>query len=88
VIFDFSYYLSHCVDDALHVQGTTQDPPPLHFDSIVRPLGLTILDAQETQKLVPPVYHDFLPLFLEKGLQWLPPKRPSIDHEINLKPDL
>jgi hypothetical protein len=46
-----------------------------------------VLDAQETQKFIPPEYHDFLPLFLEEGLRQLPPKCPDIDHEINLKPD-
>jgi hypothetical protein len=51
-------------------------------------LGYTVLDAQETWKVIPPEYYDFLPLFLEDGLQWLPPKRPSIDHEINLKHDI
>jgi predicted aspartyl protease len=31
VIFDSNYYLNHCLDDALHVQGTIQDPP--HYTS-------------------------------------------------------
>jgi hypothetical protein len=44
-------------------------------------------DTQETQKAIPPEYHDFLPLYLEEGLQWLLAKCPGIDHEINLKPD-
>jgi hypothetical protein len=46
----------------------TQDPPSLYLDSIARPLDSTVLDAQETQKVVPPQYHDFLLLFLEEGL--------------------
>jgi hypothetical protein len=50
-------------------------------------LGNTVLDAQEIQKVVPPEYHDFLLLFLEGGLRWLPPKRPNIDHEITPIPD-
>jgi hypothetical protein len=47
VIFYSNYCLSHCLDDALHVQGTTQDPPPRHLDLIARPLGHIVLDAQE-----------------------------------------
>jgi hypothetical protein len=46
-----------------------------------------MLDAQETQKVVLPEYHDFLLLFLKEGLWRLPLKRPGIDYEINLKPD-
>jgi hypothetical protein len=39
----------------------------MHLNSIARPLGHTMLEVQETQKVVPPEYHDFLPLFLEEG---------------------
>jgi hypothetical protein len=67
VIFDSSYCLSYCLDDALHIQGTIQDPSPLHLNSIARPLGHTVLDVQETRRVIPPEYHDFLPLFLEEG---------------------
>jgi hypothetical protein len=65
---DSSYCLGHCLDDILHIQGTTQDLPRLHLNSIARPLGLTVLDLQESQKVVPLEYQDFLPLFLEEGL--------------------
>jgi hypothetical protein len=44
-------------------------------------------DAQETQKVIPPKNHDFLPLFLEEESWQLPLKRLGINHEINLKPD-
>jgi hypothetical protein len=44
-------------------------------------------DAQETQKVIPPAYHDFLLLMLQEELRRLLPIRPGIDHEINLKPD-
>jgi hypothetical protein len=37
-----------------------------------------VLDAQETRKVIPPDYHDFLPLMLEEGLRQLPPKCPEI----------
>jgi hypothetical protein len=37
------------------------------MDSIGRPMDGTLLDAQETRKVIPPEYHDFLPLFLEEG---------------------
>jgi hypothetical protein len=46
-----------------------------------------VLDVQETWKVIPPEYHDFLPFFLEEGSRQLPLKYPGIDHEINLKPD-
>jgi hypothetical protein len=88
VTFDFNYCLSQCLHDTFHVQGKTQDPPSLHLDSIARHLGLLVLDAQKTQKVIPPKYHDFLPLFLEEGSQCLPPKRPDIDHGMNVQPDL
>jgi predicted aspartyl protease len=68
IMFNSNYCLSHCLDDALHVQVTTQDTPSLHLDSIARPLGHTVLDAQETRKVIPPEYHDFLRLFLDEGL--------------------
>jgi hypothetical protein len=54
---------------------------------MARPLDHMVLDAQETQKLMPPEYHDFQLLFLEEALWQLPPKHPGIDHEINLKLD-
>jgi hypothetical protein len=78
VIFDSNYCLNHCLD-ALYVQGTTQDPPPLHLDSIAGPLGHIVRDAQQTQKVISPEYHDFLPLFLEEGSRQLMPKHPDID---------
>jgi hypothetical protein len=87
LIFNPNYYLSHCFDDALQVQGTTRDLPQLHLNSIARPLGYTVLDVQETWKVISPEYHDFLPLFPEEGSRCLLPKRPSIDHEIHLKAD-
>jgi hypothetical protein len=67
VTFDFNYCLSHCLDNTLHVQGTIQDPAPWHLNAIVRPLDHTVLDAQETWKVIPPEYHNFLLLFLEEG---------------------
>jgi hypothetical protein len=75
------------MDDALYVQGTTQEPPPLYLNSTARPMGYTVLDAHETQKVIPPEDYNFLPLLREERLQWLLPKHPSTDHEINLKPD-
>jgi hypothetical protein len=65
----------------------TQDPPPLYPNFIARPLGYTVLDTQETQKVVALEYHDFLPLFLGDGSRQLPLKQPDIEYEINLQPD-
>jgi hypothetical protein len=39
-------------------------------------------------KVISPEYHDFLPLFLVEESQWILPKCPDIDHQINYKPDL
>jgi hypothetical protein len=87
LIFNSNYCLYHSLHDALHVQRTTQDPPPLYLDSIVRPLGHKVIDTQKTQKVIPPEYHDFLPHFLEEGSRPLALKRPGIDHKINFKHD-
>jgi hypothetical protein len=42
---------------------------------------------RKPRKPVLPEYYDFLPLFLEEGLQQLPPKCLDINYKINVKPD-
>jgi hypothetical protein len=69
VMFDSNYYLSYCLEDTIHVQGTIQDPPaPAHLNSITRPLSHLVLNVQETLKVIPHEYHNLFPLFLEEGL--------------------
>ena len=43
------------------------------------------MDEEEVLQVVPPEYHDFLPLFLEDESNKLPPHR-QWDHDIPLKP--
>jgi hypothetical protein len=40
----------------------------MYLNSIARPLGYTVLDAQETQKVVHSKYHDFIALFLKEEM--------------------
>jgi hypothetical protein len=58
----------------------------MNHNSVARTFGHTVLDLQETHKVVQPEYHDFLPLYLEEWWQQLLPKQPAINHEINHKP--
>jgi hypothetical protein len=88
VTFNSNYCLSHSLYNAILVQGTTLETPPLHLNSMARPLGHTMLDGQETRKVIPPACYNFLPLFLKEGSRRLPPKPPGIDHKINIKPNL
>ena len=48
-------------------------------------LGYNILDKDEVLQILPKQYHEFLPLFLEKTADQLPPHG-RFDHEIPLHP--
>jgi hypothetical protein len=65
----------------------THDLLLMHLNFIVKPLGHTFFDVQETQKVILSENHDFLPLFSEEGL-WSPLlKQSGIDHKITLQSD-
>lgn len=45
------------------------------------------LTDEELRGLVPPQFHDLLPLFSKREADKLPPHRPGVDHKIELKND-
>jgi hypothetical protein len=51
-----------------------QDTPLVQLNSIARPLSNTVLNIQETLRVIPGKYHDFLPLFLGEELKKLLPR--------------
>ena len=86
VVFDSNYCLHHCLKEPVLAQGVDSQVV-LSLDTISRPLGHIVLEDHEVQKVVPEVYHDYLPLFSEKTTRKLPPHRPGVDHEIKQDPE-
>ena len=86
VVFDSNYCLQHCLKEPVLAQGVDSQVV-LSLDAISRPLGHIVLEDHEVRKVVPEVYHDYLPLFSEESAKKLPPDRPGVDHEIKLVPE-
>jgi hypothetical protein len=59
------------LDNALHVQGVTQDPRLVYLNFITKPLGQIDFDIQEAVRIIPGQYYNFLPLFLEEEFKKL-----------------
>ena len=83
VVFDSNYCLQHCLKEHVLAQGVDSQVV-LSLDAMSRPLGHIVLEDHKVQKVVPQVFHDYLPLFSEESARKLSPHCPGVDHKIKL----
>ena len=84
--FESQYCLKNCVNDVTIAYGIEEKLP--HFLQAYAAqcaLGHKVLDKEEVLLILPKHYHEFLPLFLEKTEDQLPPHG-RFDHEIPPRP--
>jgi hypothetical protein len=90
VTFGSQYCLAHCVDQAITVQGTSEEPPDvLPIPELPIQVLMSTDEEQEVTDLassIPSAYHQFLHLFSEVEANKLPPHR-AYDHRIPLQPN-
>jgi len=85
VTFESEYCLKNCVNDVTRAYGIEEELP--YFLRACAPecaLGHKVLDKDEVPQILPKKYHEFLPLFLEKTEDQLPPHG-RFDDEIPLR---
>jgi len=84
--FESKYCLKNCVNNVTMAYGLEEEIPHfLQAFATQRALGHHVLKADKVLQIVPKQYQDFLPLFLEKKEDQLPPHG-RFDHEIPLRP--
>jgi hypothetical protein len=87
ITFGSQYCLAHCVNWAITVWGTSEEPPDAL--PIPDPLIQLLISTDEEQVItdlpssIPPEYHNFLYLFSKAEANKLAPHRPY-DHQIPL----
>jgi len=84
--FESEYCLKNCVNDVTMAYEIEEELP--HFLQAYAAqcaLRHKVLDKNEVPQILPKQYHEFLPLFLEKTEDQLPPDG-RFDHEIPLRP--
>jgi hypothetical protein len=90
VTFGSQHCLAHCVDRAVTVRGTSEEPPDvLLIPELPIQLLMSTDEEQEVTDLassIPSEYHQFLHLFSEVEANKLPPHR-AYDHRIPLQPN-
>jgi len=84
--FESEYCLKNCVNDVTMAYGIEEELPHfLRAYAAQCALGHKVHDKDEVLQILPKQYHEFLPLFLDKTEDQLPPHR-KYDHEIPLRP--
>ena len=84
--FESEYCLKNCVSDVTMAYRIEEELPHfLHAYAAQSALGHKVLDKEEVLSILPKQYHEFLPLFLKKTEDQLPPHG-RFDHEIPLRP--
>jgi hypothetical protein len=82
VTFGSQHCLAHCVDRAVTVRGTSEEPPDvLPIPELPIQLLMSTDEEQEVTDLassIPSEYHQFLHLFSEVEANKLPPIEPTI----------
>ena len=87
ITFESEYCLMNCTPDVTGTEGVGEEIPHfLQAYAIQRALDHKVLEEPKVREIVPPEYHNFMPIFLEKTQDHLLPHRPE-DHTIPLKPD-
>jgi len=84
--FESEYGLKNCVNDVTMAYRIKEELPHfLRAYAAQCALGHKVLDQDEVLQILPKEYHKFLPLFLKKTEDQLPPHG-RFDHEIPLRP--
>jgi len=84
--FESEYCLKNSVKDVTMAYGIEEELPHFLLAYAAQcALGHKVLDKDEVLQILPKQYHEFLPLFLEKTEDQLPPHG-RFDHEIPLHP--
>jgi len=84
--FESEYCLKNCVNDVTMAYRIKKELPHFLWAYAAQcALGHKVLNKYEVLQILPKQYHEFLPLFLEKTEDQLPPHG-RFDHEISLRP--